>query len=334
MPEEPLPVGRRRHAWIHAAMVVLSILFVLAGMEAVLRATAGLRGDWYAAGPARLEFLANAVQRNPDGFRDRPFGRDRRPGSYRVLAVGDSFTFGDGIERVDETWPRVAERRLRAEGIDAEVLNLGKPGANTAFERAILQRWLPELHPDAVVLAFVPNDPEPPGANRDIVRGRIFVHLLPWEHLDDRLTRASYAYAWLRAKENVLLEKTGRKETYAEYVLGLYRPGPTWDAFEEEARGLVADVRAARVRLIVALFPLFHDLERDPWGKALERAGDVFRSAGAEVVDLRSVYAGRPTDTLWIAPTDAHPNALGHRLAGEAIAARLATGPPAAVSSR
>lgn len=315
---------RLRQAAINAALVAAAVLLVLGGMEIALRASAGSRGDWYAAGPGRLEFLASSVQRNPDGFRDRPFARDRRPETLRVLAVGDSFTFGDGIERVEDTWPRVLERRLRAAGLDAEVFNLGKPGTNTAYQRALLARWLPELRPDVVVVGFVPNDPEPPGANREIVPKRLFVHLLPWDALDDAWTRSSYAYAWLRAKRNILLERTGRKETYAEYVAGLYSPGPDWEAFEREARGLVAEVREADVRLVVALFPLFHDLEHDPWARELEAAGALFRSAGAEVLDLRATYAGYPTDALWIAPTDAHPNVLGHRLAGEAIASHLA----------
>ena len=99
-----------------------------------------------------------------------------------------------------------------------------------------MQRWVPALHPDWIVVGFVPNDPEPPGANRNAVPARLFLPLLPWAALDRDLTRSSYAYAWLRGKKNQVLESFGWKETYGEYVAALYRPGADWDAFTAAAR--------------------------------------------------------------------------------------------------
>src|SRR5262245_60035299 len=54
-----------------------------------------------------------SVDTNGLGFRDHEFTVDKRPGEYRILAVGDSFTIGSGVA-LDDTWPQVLERLLQA----------------------------------------------------------------------------------------------------------------------------------------------------------------------------------------------------------------------------
>lgn len=293
------------------------------GLEIGLRLSGGARGDWYAAGPGRTAFLREHVRRNADGFRDDPFVVPKPARTFRILALGDSFTFGDGIREVASTWPEVLETRLAPLCPHAEVLNLGVPGTNTSYHRALFDRLGATLSPDLVILGFVPNDPEPPGANREIVPVRLDPPLLPSRPLDRALARTSHAYAFVRGKKNALLERFGFKETYDEYVRSLYRPGPDWERFERDARGLAESCRSRGVPLAVAVFPLFHDLEHDPYHAELDRAAALFRGTGAVVVDLREAYRGIPSSALWIAPTDAHPNERAHRLAAEALLERL-----------
>lgn len=316
--------GRLREALVGAALVSASLALVCFLLEGVLRIALPERGDWYAAGPRRVAFLREHVKRNAEGFRDGPFDRPKAPGVGRILVLGDSFTFGDGIAEARDLWPEVMERALAEKGLPVEVFNAGIAGTNTSWQLDLLRargwRW----SPDRIVVGFVPNDPEPPGANRDVIPARLNPPLLPIGAVDTVLTRRSYAYAWIRGQKNALLERFGVKETYAEYVASLYRPGPDWDRFVAAARGLVAEARGRRVPITVAVFPLFHGLEADPFREELDRIVELFAREGAEVVDLRETYRGIPTEDLWIAPGDAHPNERAHRLAGEAVAAALA----------
>src|SRR5262245_8146581 len=64
---------------------------------------------------------------NARGFRGRPF-RLTQPGVTRVLAIGDSFTYGWGVQD-SEPWPKVLERDLSRQGMPIEIANLGRPGA-------------------------------------------------------------------------------------------------------------------------------------------------------------------------------------------------------------
>src|SRR5512134_166244 len=70
---------------------------------------------------------------NADGFRDREFPVERGAAA-RIVALGDSVTFGWGVP-AEDAWPKQLERLLAADGgPDPEVLNLGVGGYNTRQE--------------------------------------------------------------------------------------------------------------------------------------------------------------------------------------------------------
>ncbi len=81
-----------------------------------------------------------------------------RKARFRILALGDSTTFGLGVDD-DQTWPAVLERLLRGKsGGPVEVINAGVPGYS-AFQgmRYLRERGL-SLDPDLVLATFGFND--------------------------------------------------------------------------------------------------------------------------------------------------------------------------------
>src|SRR5690606_40298619 len=81
----------------------------------------------------------------------------RAAAGVRVLALGDSCTFGRGVPD-EATWPARLEARLRAAGRDAAVFNAGVEGYDTAQELEVLRRRAPLVRPTAVVVAWLAND--------------------------------------------------------------------------------------------------------------------------------------------------------------------------------
>ncbi len=77
----------------------------------------------------------------------------KAPGEARMLAIGDSFTYGHGVGD-DEAYPAVVETLLRGRGRKVRVLNAGVPGYNTDQAYAWALRDGFALEPD-VVLAGV-----------------------------------------------------------------------------------------------------------------------------------------------------------------------------------
>lgn len=96
-----------------------------------------------------------AVEINALGLRDRPRTAEPAPGVFRVLAVGDSFTFGFGVTG-DEAFPALLDARRP----DVEWLNGGVCGYGTDQALLFLEArglaWRPRL----VVLTLCSNDVE------------------------------------------------------------------------------------------------------------------------------------------------------------------------------
>lgn len=114
-----------------------------------LRPDLDLQADSLSLGQSR----SWRVRTSGDGFRDRPLA-DRPEGETRVLAVGDSSTFGWGVAD-DEPWPAALETEL---GEGWQVLNLGVPGYSSVQGRTLVEELAPGLTPDALVVAMGAND--------------------------------------------------------------------------------------------------------------------------------------------------------------------------------
>ena len=106
---------------------------------------------WFAGVPAHTNSL---------GFRDtREYSLTKAPGTFRIIVLGDSVTFGHGA-LYETSYPYLLEQRLRQwrPDVNWEVWNLGIPGYNTAQELAYLNEVGPRFAPDLVVVGFFPND--------------------------------------------------------------------------------------------------------------------------------------------------------------------------------
>ena len=75
----------------------------------------------------------------------------------RILALGDSCTFGLGVDD-HVTWPSQLERILRQLGWDVDVINSGVPGFTAWQGRRYLESEGLRLQPDVVVFCFGFND--------------------------------------------------------------------------------------------------------------------------------------------------------------------------------
>jgi acyl-CoA thioesterase I len=104
-------------------------------------------------------------------------GRAEAADPPRVLAFGDSLTSGFGLP-LEKGFPARLEARLRADGIDARVINAGVAGDTTAGGLARID-WALAEKPDLVILEFGANDmlrgidPKVTRGNLDAMLGKI-----------------------------------------------------------------------------------------------------------------------------------------------------------------
>ncbi|MBM4132430.1 MAG: hypothetical protein FJ245_01555 [Nitrospira sp.] len=152
-------LNRRPVRWLDVALVNL-LVFLLVGEVTVrladpLLARSGLFGDKHTSANLKPHIPVRGTIgfSNSQGFRDRE-RQVKRPGAApRVLALGDSFTWGAGVS-YDEAFVTLLERGLQADAPEAEVINLGVPAWGPHEELHLLKTYGVRLQPDLVVLNF------------------------------------------------------------------------------------------------------------------------------------------------------------------------------------
>ncbi|MFW7379460.1 MAG: arylesterase [Oligoflexus sp.] len=86
------------------------------------------------------------------------FGAPNILAKPKILALGDSLTFGYEVA-AEKTWPALLQKKLKDAGHpEAEVLNAGTSGATTAFGQQTLRFHLRRHKPDLLIYGLGAND--------------------------------------------------------------------------------------------------------------------------------------------------------------------------------
>jgi lysophospholipase L1-like esterase len=245
--------------------------------------------------------------------RDRPFP-PRDPSRFRIAVVGDSFTYGEGI---DARWTYAAglERALSSE-FDVEVLNLGVAGNSSADTLEVVRRALPGLVPDLVVYGVCLNDFLDPG-QREPER-----HLVPlpraWKKALQRRTRVGRL---LHERTDALLRRLGLRADFHGELLAdfdAYRA-----RFERDVREMNELVVASGRPPIVALVLDHAPKARGPGRELAAAAEQALRRAGIELVESDDYYRAFDGRDFRVSRWEGHPNEEAHAIWAGRLAARL-----------
>jgi lysophospholipase L1-like esterase len=295
--------------------------------------------------PASGEFPAREViyTVNAAGYRGE-LSPEKRPGELCIAVVGDSFVFGSLVNDA-ETLPSQLEgllaERLGADGV--RVVNLGVPGYQIGQYLALLEQRVARLEPDLVVLNLYVNDaipsaetyageaPDPDAlpptaAQRWIERlgltSRAWAPTTPRERLQMKIRRRS---ALADALASALFAKLEARDRRADHVHRWRAEGAGWQRILEALERAAELARRDGYELHVSMFPSLAWIQAEPYplADAHSRLADACRRLGIPFHDLLPAFAGREPRSLWAHQLDQHPNAAGHRLAAESLAAEL-----------
>ena len=247
------------------------------------------------------------------------------PEIVRVLVLGDSFTWGDGVHEED-AYPHRMQFRLNLEDPEDRyrVLNAGRNGLNTVDERELLDTMgLLDSEPDLVLLGFSLNDPEPSRRALALeLRGRVLRRALV-----GRAEIELYKHSRLFQLVYDRLENTRQRRALNEYVASLFdTETPHWRACEQALISLRDHLGKRGIPLLVAVLPGFDAPFDDhyPYLRQHQQIMGTLAALEIPATDLRSLYDGVETRRLAVTPfTDAHPNELAHRIAADFLASRV-----------
>lgn len=249
----------------------------------------------------------------------------RRPGVRRVIALGDSFTWGSKIASSDSTWPALLER-VMARAPDArptEVINMAHGGYATGNEAEELRRIGWQFHPDLVIVQWLDNDARRTLPNFDtVVRGPFVV-----------LVRGQYRTGWIR--DSAILELLERALTAWRYGAvdfnrRYYAPrSPGWLDAQQGFREMGDSASRYCTPILLVLYPYLFPgrwtLETYPEKDIHRLVADAGRRAGFQVLDLLPTFvaAGKDFEHWWGTAYDSHPGGSAQALTARAIASYL-----------
>jgi lysophospholipase L1-like esterase len=339
-----------------ALVTLVTLVLAVAGVEAVLRASLDHKPslsiyaiDFETGKSMKPSFRGIHYQKevtiNSRGMRDAEHERARPPGVQRILVLGDSWTFGVGVE-LESTWPRRLEEVLERDGHAVDVMNAGVPGDGT-YEEAIRYARLRDLEHDLVLVGFYPvndvhEDYQRYARHRwlhDLHPALLDLYKFPERHLylshwiktlrKDRKERAKLAHhAEVQAAEGPAPRRFARLE---EDWTALYSESDAgWRTVVSSLADIGRIARESGARGVVVLLPDLQDLER--YTNDLHPGFvDVLRlavaAAGLELIDLAEDFrphAGEESEIgLGGGPRPTHPNGRGYRIIASSVAREL-----------
>ncbi len=262
--------------------------------------------------PARRWFALH-TKLNTAGYRDNEWTSAKPPGVRRIAFVGDSFTYGWGVENPGDRFTDDLQSRFDRERPGTfEMMNVARPGWDTGTQIAHLNEFLSRFDVDEVVLCYVLNDLEdliPRRDGADPTRPPV-----PMLFNIDSSPLLDYLYRslWLPREPSV--------RRYQSWLAGGYANRITWGTQVGRLQRMAQMCGHNGVAFRVALLPYIRvddaKLDRQAIHTQVRTA---LEAIGVEVVDLFPAIHGKDWRGLIVNNNDAHPNEVAHALFADEI---------------
>ena len=296
------------------------------------------------------ELRPGELDHNSAGIRGPEVKREKPPRVWRIATIGDSVTYGLGVEGA-RAFPNLLESKLNDADVGpVEVLNFGVPGYNTFQEYTLLKQRVLEFDPDLVIMTFSPDDVETTpvilnvGGSMCLFRNHFEGIGLLNNALHWRIFRSSHLYRFLYKHAALAFAAPE-----AGFEVGNSRPEVEWLNVRRAADLCAEDDTAFLLVLSPFLLPYAEPPEEMKTGylspevfrrysEAFDRVRMLAAESDMECLDLGPLYqecAGK----LKLHPLDhEHLNPLGHRLVAQLLLEKLlsmrAPPPEVAVSTQ
>jgi len=302
-----------------AALVLgnLFVFFCFTGAVALVGESyfrfVAVRTDSFGMSLPAQRWFAIHTRLNSLGFRDDEWSPDKPMGVRRIAFVGDSFTYGWGIEKPEDRFSDIITARLNSRGPGGvEGMNVAKPGWGTQDQIEPIGRMIRDFHVDEVVLCYVPNDIE-----LLLPRSEAFNPISPPQPVYFDSIRSSLLDFLYR---RVYVPRLPTVRHYHDWLADGFADDAIWREHQRHLGAIIQSCKDAQATLRVVLLPFVvtsgETLDMAALHSKLRR---YFESNGIAVVDLEPAIRGRPPAELVVNGGDPHPNKLAHRLFADAI---------------
>jgi lysophospholipase L1-like esterase len=271
------------------------------------------------------------VETNSLGFRGEEVSVNKPPSTFRVLGLGDSVTWGVGVQDED-TYLSALKQKLNGQftttHLRFETINTGVVGYSIYQELLTLMRDGLPLCPDLVTVGYAVNDfypTEDPFHNvrtfhqptNEKIRRRFLypepkrVHFYFYRFARSQAGRAWRFFQRERGAQKMFLD--GLQEDWPPDSFEMR----AWPVIQDHFRTMKRATDKQGIPLLILLFPAYPQLKlgtKHPFPQ--NRIGEFLASEKIDFIDLFDAFQREQQEVFvdWI-----HPNPLGHRLVAEEI---------------
>lgn len=262
-------------------------------------------------------------QRNEDGFRERRVISSPLPeGTRRMLFLGDSFTAGHGINRLEDRFTEKLETRLAGRQPPWQVYNAGEPGFDVSQSLALLRASLAEydqIH--MVVYCYMMNDIEA----YDPRTTEIIQAISQRRQTSNWFVAHCYSVNWFYHRW--VQYSAGSSVDYFPHLVDSYS-GPAWNAVRADIQQMQAVAEDKGIPFRIVVFPFMQNLGADyPFRAAHEQLKALAAEEQIPLLDMLPILESHAGERLVVNRFDNHPNERAHSLIAEAIDAWLLADP-------
>jgi len=254
---------------------------------------------------------------NSLGLSDIEHPVEKDSSEYRIIALGDSFTEGDGAD-ADSTWLKFLERGLQKYNypLHLRFMNAGVCGSDPYFEYILLREKLLQYKPDLVIVCINSTDILDVMLRGDMARfqpdGSVKYNHAPW-------FEPIYASSHL---SRIVFEALG----YDEFLTGDRNSGDLSTRTEKQIIQCLYDFKKLAdengFRLLVAFQPLSWEVVNN--SSSLQKVINATKQAHIDYCDLMEYYTvvekmDSATVLNYFWSKDGHHNSTGYGAFGRGI---------------
>jgi len=257
---------------------------------------------------------------NSLGFRDEEHALEKPKGVYRILGLGDSFTYGAGAT-YEESWLYQLERKLNTRDGAHPKVEIIKGGIAASWpepERKLLEIYGVQYRPDLVIVGFLPNDVIDTALSQKaltvtddgyLVAGSAGLSKLnAWLYLHSHLWRLA-RYAHFRLGVSIHWPDIYKDRGYHEN---------SWQQIEAEYLKMLEICHAIIARLVIIHIP-----QKPPWDESKSYTGlrlsEWAKKNDVVFIDTLPAFQKAPSHPPLYWAKDGHCTPAGYRVIADTV---------------
>jgi len=258
---------------------------------------------------------------NAGGYIGTYYPPERAPDTFRIVLLGDSMSFGFGVDyeqswayRLEQGLNRVASRRI-------ELLNFSVPGFNTYMEYESYRQLAVRYRPDHVLVGYYPNDAAVGERHLPNIWRNCPLDLPGWWQAAG--VAAEYSGLVRVIHDLVCLWRFGQPGNLTAHQLVIDPEFPGFRCSMFWLGQLQRELDRDGIGMAVIQIPFLDRRDApggDPEARAQEYLARLLEWKGFHGINLYPGTVGR--DVMSMRLPDTHPNAAGHRMLAELLLER------------